>query len=709
LKRFTAIVLIVLLAVILAIREWRRPTPDDAKLSGKTAADYPQTATRAFDAMDGGFHLTDDQVKGRNTWLFWTGGEQVFWDRMARFGLGTGDLLKAIDSRHRGSRFHDNGLINQPGYTKAIAPDGYGLWIDQAVGNDERELDPVIYGKSTGIIGLRLFPNPAFDDAARQKWNAARFYTDPTYVRDPSLVRPYMVGMSCAFCHVAFDPLHPPDDPESPAWSNLSSAIGNQYIRASGVFASGVPQDSYILQLLDTWPRGAIDTSFLATDNINNPSSINPLYETGARLSEAQEERIGGGALAVPGTRPSMPVPHVLKDGADSVGLTGALSRVYVSIGTYSQQWTRDHNLLVGGASQRPFSVERAQRGSVYWQATNDRLPNLAAFLLALRSPHLADAAGGRNFLTADPATLNRGKSVFAENCAECHSSKQPPYPIRSNAQRYATWMQEAVSRPDFLDNNFLSTDERIPVTRVQTNAARAMASNATRGHVWDNFSSETYKTLPAVGAIEVMHPLNGTPATFNAPGGGRGYYRVPSLTALWASAPFLHNNALGAFTGDPSVRGRMVAFNDAVEKLLWPEKRAGLASIWRTSSAAYVDVPVSYLPKALRAGERTNELRIGPIPAGTPVDLIANFNLELVGKDTIERVQFVLKVQKALARTQSEHLDDAHARELLKTLVPDLLRFSKCPDFVQDRGHYFGTSLPDSDKRALIEFMKTF
>jgi len=27
----------------------------------------------------------------------------------------------------------------------------------------------------------------------------------------------------------------------------------------------------------------------------------------------------------------------------------------------------------------------------------------------------------------------------------------------------------------------------------------------------------------------------------------------------------------------------------------------------------------------------------------------------------------------------------------------------------VQDRGHYFGTSLPDSDKRALIEFMKTF
>jgi hypothetical protein len=47
---------------------------------------------------------------------------------------------------------------------------------------------------------------------------------------------------------------------------------------------------------------------------------------------------------------------------------------------------------------------------------------------------------------------------------------------------------------------------------------------------------------------------------------------------------------------------------------------------------------------------------------------------------------------------------------------VPDLLQVSKCPDFVVNRGHYFGTSffkeeapLSDDDKRALIEFLKTF
>jgi hypothetical protein len=30
-------------------------------------------------------------------------------------------------------------------------------------------------------------------------------------------------------------------------------------------------------------------------------------------------------------------------------------------------------------------------------------------------------------------------------------------------------------------------------------------------------------------------------------------------------------------------------------------------------------------------------------------------------------------------------------------------------PDFVQDRGHTYGAALPDEDKRALIEYLKTF
>ena len=73
--------------------------------------------------MDGGVPLSDDEVKGRNTWLLWTAGDQVLWDYLAQHGLGTADLLKTIDSRRRPSRFKDMGLVNQPGMAQAAQPD----------------------------------------------------------------------------------------------------------------------------------------------------------------------------------------------------------------------------------------------------------------------------------------------------------------------------------------------------------------------------------------------------------------------------------------------------------------------------------------------------------------------------------------------------------------------------------------------------------
>jgi len=33
----------------------------------------------------------------------------------------------------------------------------------------------------------------------------------------------------------------------------------------------------------------------------------------------------------------------------------------------------------------------------------------------------------------------------------------------------------------------------------------------------------------------------------------------------------------------------------------------------------------------------------------------------------------------------------------------------NKCPDLIEEKGHYFGTDLPDSDKRAPIEYLKMF
>ncbi len=687
------------------------PAPvDDAKAAGKTVADFPQTTSRAFDQMDGGIVLSADETMGRNTWLLWTAGDQTFWDRMAQQAFGLSDLLKTIDSRQRTTRFRDIGLVNQPGFEQATRPDEYGLWLDTGV--EEDGVDSSVYGRPSGIVGLRIYPNPRFDNVAQQRWDANRYYSDPNYYNDPKLVRPYVVGMSCGFCHVSFNPLKPPDNPEKPSWENLSSTIGNQYFNSSRVFGNGATADSYAYQLFHSWPRGTVDTSFLATDNLNNPSKMNPIFAIPARLTVAHEEEITGGALNFPGEQSRMAVPHVLKDGADSVGIVGALSRVYVSIGEFSQQWLQDHNVIVGGKPQKPFSVANAQKNSVYFQATAERVPNLAKFLMKMNSPRLADAPGGKAFLTQDETILQRGKIVFAENCAKCHSSKQPPADFVKTQQQYLDWMRAEVQKPDFLENNFLSTEERIPVDVVQTNAARALATNAIRGHVWDNFSSETYKTLPSAGEIEVQHPLDGSTSKFRVPGGGPGYYRVPSLIGVWATAPLLHNNALGTYTGDPSVAGRMKAFDDAITKLLWPEKRAGLSSISRTTAESYIEIPASYLPQELQSLTLIKDgfLRIGPIPAGTPVDLLANADLDLSDHDkTLDRVKLIVKVQNDLIHIHAKQLGADASRELLKDLVPDLLKISKCPDFVQDRGHYFGTKLPDADKRALIEYLKEF
>ena len=98
------------------------------------------------------------------------------------------------------------------------------------------------YGKATGIVGLRLFPNPDFDEAAEKKWmdeiknNPDGFYTDQKFYNNKHLIRPYRVGMSCGFCHVGPAPSNPPADPENPQWANLNSNPGAQYFWVDRIF-----------------------------------------------------------------------------------------------------------------------------------------------------------------------------------------------------------------------------------------------------------------------------------------------------------------------------------------------------------------------------------------------------------------------------------------------------------------------------------------
>jgi hypothetical protein len=840
LKTFITAVLILAIACAAAFGTWwlKQPRPghvkDEALTVGRDASTFPAADEDYFHDMDGGIDLTalapaSDKtalVRGRNTWLVWTGGNDRLWDTLVNRSAGALDFLKVLSDHpallkidanfSRDHRWEYLGLVNDPCFQKATGPDPnrWGLWLDTR--RPDCQPDPFeneqkypgvntgsrgttvggkdfpagsFYGYETGIVGLRLFPNPNFDEAAARHWDPVRYYTDPSYYNDKNLVRPYRVGMSCAFCHVGPNPTKPPADPDNPKWENLSSEVGAQYFWIERIFYWQGDQTNFVWQLFHASRPGTLDTSFISTDNINNPRSMNAVYLLQDRLDHSLrwgKETIAGpqkdnkqlndyissGQLTKYFQAPdTVYTPRVLKDGSDSVGVLAALNRVYLNIGTFSEEWLLHFNALVGGKQVSPIPVAVARKNSAYFAATEAQTPDMALFLVAASSPHhLADAPGGAAELQKDASMVARGKQVFAENCARCHSSKLPTPPPDAAAvaidqgggcagqnyldcwNKYWAWtntddfkqkMTKMVEAPDFLDHNYLSSELRIPVTLMQTNACSPLATNALAGNIWDNFSSQSYKDLPSVGTITWYDPYTGAPNTYQMPAGGRGYTRPPSLVSLWSTAPFLLNNSVGQFSPDPSVQGRLSSFQNSIEQMLWPEKRDKdellgdkiPGKIDRTTTDSYLRISYGYLPDALQSlrgfarffpwllDDTDKMIQIGPIPKGTPVGLLSNINPLSESTDPAEKLEhdkqlleLVLEINSDLEKLPKD-ATDAQATQVFANVVGKMLSLSKCPDLIVNRGHYFGTNLApdggpglsDADKRALIAYVKRF
>jgi hypothetical protein len=830
------VILIALGGVAFSIWWFHQPRPghvkDEASLVDRKADTFPAADEDYFHDMDGGIDLVaaapaNDKralIKGRNTWIVWSGGNDRLWDTLIYRSAGALDFLKVLSSHpsllkidpsfSRDHRWEYLGLVNDPCFEKATRPDPdrWGLWIDKRkakcgpdpfeneakypgvkIGSRGTTVDgkpfPVgsYYGYETGIVGMRLFPNPDFDEAAARRWDPERYYSDPSYYNDKNLVRPYRVGMSCGFCHVGPNPLKPPADPDNPKWENLSSGVGAQYFWIDRIFYWDGDKSNFVWQLFHTSRPGSLDTSFVSTDNINNPRTMNALYLVGERLAHAlrwgketlsgpqkDNKQLNDYISSGPLTRYYAPpdtvwTPRVLKDGSDSVGALGALNRVYLNIGTFSEEWLLHFNALVGGKPISPIPIAVARKNSAYFAATENQTPDMALFLIASTAAHhLKDAPGGSEILKQDEKLVPRGKIIFAERCARCHSSKLPTPPADVQAiaidqgqgcagknyldcwNKYWAWtktddfkakMRDMVNAPDFLDGNYLSSELRVPVTLLQTNACSPLATNALAGNIWDNFSSQSYKDLPSVGTITWYQPYTGEPRSYVMPAGGRGFTRPPSLVSLWSTAPFLLNNSVGEFNPDPSVQARLESFQNSIEQMLWPEKRDKdellgdkiPGKIDRTTETSYVRISYGYLPDALQplrgiarffpwlVDDKAKMIQIGPIPKGTPVGLLANLNPLPESADPAERLDHARKLL-SLIHTLNADLaklpqgaSDDEARKVLANTVEQFLALSKCPDLIVNRGHYIGTDkfadgepgLSDDDKRALIAFLK--
>lgn len=639
-----------------------------------------------------------EQVRrGRDVWFKGSFGMQDEEEiHLARtIGRENWHYAEWLDTRQRAHRFTKWGLINDPDCVEGNAE---SYWLDICQ-------DP----QSTGILGYRKYlREPVKDDAGKVVFDPA---TSPYQDGEREKNMRYYYGQSCAQCHVGFDPTNPPVNPNEPKWANLSGHIGNQHTRQPMTYVMGTPNNHIARSVIMAGREGTIDTSLVANDYQNNPGTQNNITDFMNKRAFQHEMK-----HPITGEVKTAPTFHILKGGEDSVGDWLALIRVYVNIGMCTEEcWAPNFavpgTFLTDNAKQRPFRINQCYQACQPWNDADAKMPDLAAYLLTggpfpLLAAKDVDGTPGEKFVDLDQ--VPRGHTVYARECARCHSTKVPPEAIRGDKDQlerfYAghvfgdevAWEHEftaEVRESEAFKNKYLAkdaqgktrpkqfaeqgqfgqdwlgNDELTPYHEVGVNRCRAMHDNHNEGHIWEEFASITYQSQPVVGREprvlnRVLPGIGGTEiGEKDIGGGGPGYYRNISLLSLWSHAPFLHNNALGELTYqkdgtiDYTVKGRIDQFELAMERLLMSD-----------------DPNVEpHRPEKITRIQNDITLPLREDGAGP----------------------FYLTVEKG-KETNAFTSQDPHNPI-----------FMKCSDLVENKGHQFGVDLPKADKRALIEFLK--
>lgn len=644
-------------------------------------------------------------MRGRCTWIQDTAGTERLYRALTIKTEGVFDILLTMDTNprkyesskkankfktmSRDQRWGAIGVMNEPGCREGDV-DQYGLKLDVC------PHDPM----SAGVVGIRKMRNPNFN---AQVWKDKGGLAG--YIEDRTIEPPYLIGATCGSCHVSHNPNNPPADPKNPKWENLDAHIGNQYIHEGAFFGINIPEDDLRSQVMLSQQRGTSDTSRIATDHINNPNTINAIFNLGGRATFSEVQNDGSTAT----------VHHVLKDGADSVGIELAMMRVHTNIGMCSEQWLPRHDALLGKKPQAPLSIAEMQANCPEFPGMRKKMADQAAFLSQSKPFKLPAQYLG------DPAKIASGAKAFAKACATCHSSIQPEgkgafdqttggwtMTDEQIGQFFLSKVVDASGKPDpkFLENNYLADDVRYPVGYLGTNIARAVATNALgpddtnpEGHIWAEYSSSTYKNQqhfpqkitiknPYAGQAGAASSAKDVEHTFRP---GTGFYRTPPLTSIWTSAPFLHNNSLGKYNGDPSFNGRLDAFKDAVTQLLFPATRQNVVKLTdRDSKLELTDAAYNIFLPSLH------------IKKGTPINSFAH-------TDPRSKVTQA-KMGAITVASELDRLDVGDDRTW------KMFELGGAPDLVENRGHVFGSEqdpstyrrLSDVERQDLIEYLKT-
>jgi hypothetical protein len=639
------------------------------------------------------------------------------------------------------------------------------------------------FGTSTGALGLRKFPNPRFDPEAwlelngsLASWEGYREmlagdseHPDSRVNRlfDGSVEPPFRIGMACGACHIAYDPLNPPEDPNEPEWANIDGLVGNQYSRVSNMLGSGMSPHRLEWQLIARARPGIVDTSALPMDLASNPGTMNaiinfakrPVHEhrilkwrKAASCPAGADERAcwcepGRDGKCWERSEQTELVPNILKGGEDSIGVNEAIQRVYFNIGSCAEQCWMNHipDLRAVDPAQRnygqtPFDIGQCRRDCASFRAIEDRLDDVKAFFLSARPTDLWQARGYESPRDLEVAldreffegAVQLGHDVFARSCARCHSSQEGPY---ENVDFRAVDQRDRTLRLDWLGD-----DEPVFASEIGTYPARALHSNHGPSRVWEQYASLTLQERPAdPNRQEIMK------------GGGRGYYRNISLLSAWAHAPFLHNNAIGpeicGRPSDPAVDFYASPYVDAAGKPLqnppacWPFDPSveGRYELYKASMGMLLN-PDQRIPKVATLDrdvivDVAPEVRIGSLETGLSLSIPKEFPAVMLNslryQDLLQDAVLAERDPAKLERKYETLMTPAQLDELkagLGRIREELLSvdgfkmlditavqsefiqrfYSNVLERVENAGHRFGENLSEREKRALIAFVAT-
>jgi len=731
--------------------------------------------------------LNPSERAGREIWYKATAGNSRFhtYTFQQRIGVLI-DWYRVLNSKERDDRLHAWGIINDPGCCKPGDKGCPARTLDETYGFDwcpgDEELlkyvgregyrDPacdfsdapvdasdghhkskdqrqsscdLAFGTSTGALGLRKFPNPRFNperwtrlNGSQASWEGFRgkLARDPknsdskvSRLADGSVEPPFLIGMSCGACHIAFDPLQPPRDPSHPEWKNIKGTIGNQYTRMSEILGSGMPTSSIEFQVFSHARPGTTDTSAVPADQVNNPGTINAIINVDRRPTFAGEKvdrwrKAAACEKDVPESQcwcepgregkcwqrgvKEETVHHILKGGEDSIGALEAIQRVYFNIGSCSEQCWVNHltdlrqvDPQSRNFGQTPFNIGQCRRDCSNFRAIEDRLANILAFLTS----HEADATDlvearayqrreknpKATYSQADlqrdldrqfaPGSVALGRDVFAANCARCHSSlpEATGGPFRNRDFRAPDPNHARGLRADWMGN-----DQATLSSEVGTFRCRALHSNHMAGHVWQEYGSETLRARVPDSSLKEPHD------------GGRGYYRNISLLSVWAHAPFLHNNALGPeLCGHPANKANdfyRSSYVGADHKLLAADQAPGCWA-YDPSVEGRFKLYVASMEDLLNPGKRIP--KITKFSEDVPISLSPKL---WDGTEEKQLVDFTLTLP---AGTNAGALGDFQHKQFVNDLVAAKLR----PAALQEK---LGKRLGEAEGRKVVQELQS-